>query len=362
MKKNLLSLPLIALTSLLFSCREGSDGETGMERIQIPFDRTETLDINKGDIIPLETTDKSLFTDVKIIEKMDSDFIVLSTNSVLRFDTTGRYTGGIGALGHSSSEYLDTRNMFLSENRIGIFDWTSHKVIFYDGEGRFLSKMDVQHGEHSLFPSTLIPLKDGTYLSNNCYQGDDLSTPSFSIFSSSGEPMYPLKGMKKKDGMTHNELRYSPKTNTVLYTEYFNDTIYRVSPENMNVTKAYYIDFGEHKYTEEEKAGKDFVELCAYSNLKENVENKATALYCCYETDDQMMFVFMYQAHIFFTVYNKDEHAIRVFRLEDKTGNYKPTLFAVYMKDEVIFCCEDMRNMENNPVLVRMPYHKILEK
>ena len=109
--------------------------------------------------------------------------------------------------------------------------------------------------------------------------------------------------MEKKDGTTHNELRYSTSTNTLLYAEAFCDTIYRVLPNEMKAVKAYYIDFGEHKFTEEEKSGKDFVDMCAYSNIENNIKTKASTIYCCYETDDKNMIVFVYQK-IHFATYD----------------------------------------------------------
>lgn len=349
---------LIVFTSLLLSCREGNDRKIPMEHICIPFNQIMTLNVGEGELIPLETTDESLVSYVTNVEINDDELILSSGNSVLKFDTKGRYLSNIGALGHSNREYLDTRNMFISENHICVFDWSSHKVNFYDASGKYLSRIDIQPNDEDIYPSTLYKLNDGTFLSNNCYQGSDVSTPAFSVFSPSGELLYHIKGLKKKDGTTHNELRYSTSTNTLLYAEAFCDTIYRVLPNEMKAVKAYYIDFGEHKFTEEEKSGKDFVDMCAYSNIENNIKTKASTIYCCYETVDKMMFVFVYQK-IHFVIYDKNKHSIRVYRLEDKSNRLNPLLFAKYTDDEVFFLCEDLENINNNPVLVKMPYKTI---
>lgn len=317
-----------------------------------------TLDVGEGELIRLETTDESLLSYVTNLEINREDLILSSGNSVIRFDTKGRYLNNIGALGHSNHEYLNTRNMFVAENRIGVFDWSSHKVNFYDASGKYLSRIDIQPNNENIYPSTLYNLNDGTLLSNNCYQGPDVLTPAFSVFSPSGELLYHIKGLEKKDGTTHNELRYSAATNTLLYAEAFCDTIYRVLPNEMKAVKAYYIDFGEHKFTEKEKKGKDFVDMCAYSNKEENKKNKACSIFCCYETADKMMFAFIYQK-IHFAIYDKNIRSTRVYRLEDKSGSLNPLLFAKYTENEVFFLCDDNRDVKNNPVLVRMPYKKI---
>lgn len=71
-----------------------------------------------------------------------------------------------------------------------------------------------------------------------------------------------------------------------------------------------------------------------------------------------MMFVFVYQK-IHFVIYDKNKHSIRVYRLEDKSNRLNPLLFAKYTDDEVFFLCEDLENINNNPVLVKMPYKTI---
>ena len=360
MRSNSLFVFLTALTSLLLSCREDCGKSIEMDHIQIPFDEIVSIDVNDCDVIPLETTDESLLSYVTNIEKAGDEFIVSTAKSIIRFDGAGKYVGHIGALGHGNSEYLDTRNMFISGNRLCVFDWNSRKINYYDASGKYQSKTDIQPGEGNIYPSTLYGLTDGTYLSNNCYQGDEIATPAFSVFSPSGELMYHLDGLVKKDGSTHNELRYSPSTNTLLYAEAFYDTIYRVIPDEKEVVKAYYVDFGSYKFTEDEKAGKDFVDLCAYSNLPENAD-KATVTYCCYETDNRLMFLFAWKQQVNFVVYDKHGHSARVFRLVDKTGKLKPMLFAAYTADEALFLCEDLNDMKNNPVLVRIPYNRIIK-
>lgn len=358
MKSNRLLFILAASAFLLLSCSEDNGKGTEMEHVRIPFDQIVTLDVSEGEVIPLETTDESLLAHVTNIEKMHDMFVVSTPKSVMRFDAAGKYLGHVGALGHGNSEYIDTRNVFTSEDRIHIFDWSSRKVNSYDADGKFLSMLNIELGEGNIYPSTLYRLGDGMFLSHNCYQGPTIATPAFSVLSPSSEMLYHIEGRNLTDAITHNELRYSPSTNTLLYAEAFYDTIYRVSPVDKKVTKAYYIDYGEHKYTEEEKAGKDFMELCAYSNLEEN-KNKAALMYCSYETADRMMFVFVYQVP-HFIIYDKNEHSAHVFRLEDKSGKLMPMLFAAYTEDEVFFLCEDLSDMQNNPVLVRMPYNRMM--
>ena len=175
---------LIVFTSLLLSCREGNDRKIPMEHICIPFNQIMTLNVGEGELIPLETTDESLVSYVTNVEINGDELILSSGNSVLKFDTKGRYLSNIGAVGHSNHEYLDTRNMFISENHICVFDWSSHKVNFYDASGKYLSRIDIQPNDEDIYPSTLYKLNDGTFLSNNCYQGSDVSTPAFSVFFS----------------------------------------------------------------------------------------------------------------------------------------------------------------------------------
>lgn len=366
MRRIFLSISFTAFSSLLLSCSVLSCGDyrndgNEMEYVSIPFDQITSIDVSDGEVIPLETTDESLLSSVTGIEMLRGDYLVSTSNSVTKFDKKGRFLTNIGALGHSASEYLDTKSLFVSADQIHIFDWSLRKVNTYDATGQYLSKVDIQPGENNVYPGTLYLANNGTFLSNNCYQGEDISTPEFSVFSPSGTLMHHIDGLYKKEGTTHNELRFSPSTNTLLYAEAFSDTIYRIDPSGMTAKKAYYIDFGEHKFTEEEKAGKDFIEMCSYSNLEENIKTKASFLYCCYETADKLMFLFIYQAPLF-VIYDKDSYSTHVFRLEDKTGKLNPILFAAYTEDDVLFLCEDVNDMKSNPIIVRIPCKKMLKK
>ena len=183
MKSTRLLFILAVSSFLLLSCREDNGKGAEMEHVRVPFDQIVELDVNEGETIPLETTDESLLAYVPKIEKIHDTFVVSTPNSVMKFYAAGKFVGHVGALGHSSSEYLDTRNMFTSEDRIHIFDWSSHKVNSYDAGGKFLSMVNIQPGDGNIYPSTLYGLGDGMFLSHNCYQGPTVTTPAFSVFS-----------------------------------------------------------------------------------------------------------------------------------------------------------------------------------
>lgn len=345
------------------SCSERNGNGLEMENIQIPFAKVEVLDINDGTVIPLEMKgEESMISSITNIEAIQDTLIVLSSRSIFKFDESGRFLGTIGAVGHATSEYMDTRSMFIAGRNIHVFDWGSRKINTYNTSGNFLSKQDINSNENNIYPASLFRANDGSLLSVNCYQGPDVLTPAFSIFSSSGDLTYDIKGMYKKDASTHNELRFSPSTNTLLYADAFNDTIYRVVLDKAEVVKAYYIDYGEHKFTEEEKAGKDFVEMWQYSNKEEIIKTKAGPIFCCYETEEEMMFVFIFHKKLHFVRYDKNDKETCVFRLEDKTRRLESNLFAAYTKDYVFFSCVDTQNIGNNPILVRFSLDKLKNK
>lgn len=359
MRKLQLFLIFTAIASLHQSCSEDNSNSLEMENIQIPFAKVEVLDINEGKVIPLETKgEESMISSITNIEAIQDTLVILSTHSISKFDESGHFLGTIGAVGHASSEYTDTRSMFISDRKIHVFDWGGRKINTYDPSGNFLSKQDINSNENNIYPSSLFRTNEGSLLSVNCYQGQDVLTPAFSIFSSSGDLAYDIKGMYKKDGTTRNELRFSPSTNTLLYAEAFNDTIYRVMLDKAEAVKAYYIDYGEYKFTEAEKSGKNFVEMCQYSNKEEFIKTKAGPIFCCYETEEEMMFVFIFQKKLHFVRYDKNDKAPRVFRLEDKTGHLEANLFVAYTKDNVFFSCVDTKSMVNNPILVKFSFEK----
>lgn len=359
MKKLLLYVFLAALSSLHQSCKEDKGGDLQFENIRIPFAQVETLDINEGEIISLEVDgEKTLIPYVSNLFEVQNSLFLASSKSVFKYDKTGHFQSIIGAFGHANSEYVDTRSVFDVDDKIFVFNWSSRKIVAYDTLGTFVSKVDIHSNKHNIYPSSLFKTNDGTYLSLNCFQGESVETPAFSLFSSSGNYIGDVEGLLKKDGTNHTELRYSDKTNTLLYSDAFNDTIYRVNPVEGRVERAYYIDYGEHKFTELEKKGKNFVQMCQYSNQEHCMMTKAGPVYSCYETDENMMFVFLFQRKVHFVCYNKDKQETHLYRLEDKTSKLEPSLFAAYSDGCVYFSCVNQQNIESNPVLVKISFNK----
>ncbi len=117
------------------------DNSTMMETKSIYIDTILAPDYR---IIPLETTEKCLVSEVENLLVDDSLIFILDpwTDRVLIFDLDGKFKNKIDRKGHAANEFASMTRVTLDRQRkrVCVMDRDSQKLLFYDYQGNFLSK------------------------------------------------------------------------------------------------------------------------------------------------------------------------------------------------------------------------------
>ncbi len=219
------------------------------------------------DVVPLETTEESLFSSIDDIIVSDSNiFIEDVRNGVLRFDRNGKFMNKIGKKGEGPEEYIMLKQIEYDELNKEIFLFTESGIKSYDLEGKF--KRHISSRRNSQFYGG----RNGRcYLFNNHFllnaslplvdkESDSLWT--FSIYDmdmNSQVEFYnydiienleyiknnksPMSGWKNycSEGLANVDL-YGDNMKIIYYAK---DTIFEIDKETLNLKPIVVLSMGE---------------------------------------------------------------------------------------------------------------------
>ncbi len=325
--------------------------------VAIDFDNVKTVDINDGEIVGLEATDKSLLSYIGGLIVCDDKFFVLSREEVFAFDRSGHYLFNVGCKGHAGGEYTHANCIFMRDDSVVVYDWQAHKILFYDTDGKYLSTTIMESSKEGWIPNFIYPLSTGGYLVTNVFNGiPGVETPVFGRLDNEFVYEYPLSGIYRKDGMFMNVGTTVGEANTLLFSNLFSDYVYRATPDSREAKLAFHIDFGEHKFPESLKAGKEVYELLQISNTEDFIENIAI-LWSANETEEKLRCVFSFRREVHYVEYDKKSGDVKTIKINDPKGKLDPiaTLFTLFT-DDAFYISAVNKDMDSNPYLVRFGY------
>lgn len=253
MQKNFFFLLMMAL---FYSCNISSDTNKDVIRIDMQQNAGEQAIENRIKairIVPLETNEESLISQIRKIKQMDSQWYVLEYNDspIKRFDSDGRFLNTIGQKGQGPGEFVQISDFAVSRNAndISIFAWNGNKkCIRMDSNNRLLSETDM------LFPFTeCYRMSDSDYLLhlNNGVVADQKTHYLYRINDNYEikEAYFPKKA--PHDIMYSFEQTYfaTGSNNDILYLREYNDTVYSINPSG-GIAAKYHLDFGKVWYSE----------------------------------------------------------------------------------------------------------------
>lgn len=344
----------VIIAASLYAC---NNTRQSSNVVAIDFDNVKTVDMNDGEIIELEATDKSLLAYIDGFVIDGDRFFIKSRGEVFAFDRSGRYLFNVGTRGRAANEYTQAGCIFMRGDSLAVFDWQARRMLFYDTDGGYLSDMAMDRCEEGPNPYRMIPLSSGGYIVENVFNGvPGIITPMFGRMNDDFGYEYQYSGLNRKDGYNQGTL-FAGKENTLLYADFFSDSVYRAAPDSMAIEFAYYIDFGKHKLPESLKHGKDTYELMQTSNTEDFTDNIATNVVCCNETADKFRFVFMFRKEVHYVEYDRRSGGVSTVRIQDPDGGLNPAagLFTYYAEDGFYISARS-DDADSNPVLVRFGY------
>ena len=104
----------LCITALLYSCTATKSSSDFSNEIFVDVEQSVELPLQRGRIIPLETSDSSLLYDIVSIDQVKDKYFIRSRNKILTFDTEGNYLYNISGIGQGNKEYVNLSSFFTS--------------------------------------------------------------------------------------------------------------------------------------------------------------------------------------------------------------------------------------------------------
>lgn len=202
------------------------------EEVEPILDLSEVLE-DSIEIIPLETNDKCLISNIKRVEfYKDKIYVLDETNGILVFDSQGKFQNRIGRQGNGPGEYVRLWNFTFKGDSILMKEMVGQKYIIYDLNSDFYREIpyDTWHFEVLLFGNDTIYQisnydtdKQGNY---NLFKFDLRTSEVIASYISYEEKYKNRSGY----GLNRYASRFGDAA-TLIYP--FNDTIYTVKKDTV---------------------------------------------------------------------------------------------------------------------------------
>lgn len=360
MKKNKIILCLFSL--LLVGCIE-KETNVFLDKIAINVDSCIELNLELGEIIPLETSDSSLLYDIVSVDQIKNTYFIRSRNKVLAFGEDGKYLYNVSGKGQGNKEYVRLSSFFIDNNELCIYDNTTYRVLRFDPSGDYLrTERVVVNNNQECIPYLIFPLGNGQYIAKNQFNGTPgATTPLLSLLDDKYAVTEKVESRLCQTGFSlFDFMSYDHKNAVATYWEPLNDTIYTV--DDHEISPKYIVDFGENSIPESERLNKDVYDLIDFVNKTEN-SKYATFVRYVHEEKNYVYFVFGHEKNNLLAKYDKQTQRSTVYTLSlDKRGQqYKLASFFKIEKDKIIMVLEDCKNVESNQSLFIIDKNRLNE-
>jgi hypothetical protein len=339
-----------SLILLTFFCACTKSYNSQIEIISVDVDKAQSLDMNEGRFIELETTDSSLLYEISNIGFLNGKIIILSRETVCVFDRNGKFLFNAGRKGPGPGEYINLANIFVKGNSVYLLDQMSKKLLCFDGSGNFVSSIKLNITNTGYPVTDLFPLENGNYVAKNMFHGDQEKVPIASIWDKDFNFVRNIAGRLVTTGLTSHD-NFSQYKDQILYWETLNDTVFVINNYN-SMTAKYYIDFGKSAIPAYERAGKDVYDVIDYLNKQPENAKIAGQIRNVFENEEQLLFRFGFQSRTLYALYDKENKNTQVFHFEDKNNQYNVNGLCWYYQDSLYLTVIPETDSFQNPFLV----------
>lgn len=264
----------------------------------------------------------------------DSVIIAIAQKQVFLFErNTGKFIREIGHVGkdpHGYSETIYSKPYFENKNTILTKGWLPNSFIEYDLSGKFISKKTLFTTEAI---TSISNYKDGTTI-GYVWNFDGKNKKKLMVFNSVGKEISSFPQNRsfeydmKKDGIDILpwEGWFYSFNNQINFYELFTDTIYVITPKNLN--PRYVLSYGKYQVPYELRNTKKY-----YSNLSEYYFIRSL-----YESVGYLFFTFIYNKNYYTGIYDKNAALTKVSQIvENDVDNLVPfQLSSINKNGEII--------------------------
>jgi len=307
--RNLYISILISLISLIFiSCSDTTKKENV---IFIDAKKVEQINLNeiftKVKIIPLQSGDSSLISEIRNVTYWKDEFYILDTNqkSILVFNTLGRFSRKLHKVGKGPGEYLEIADFAINpyNNNIELVDGRS--LYSYDKNGNFENKERIINDE---FRSA----NEFEIINDNIIFFLQHPNSNISVFYSRKDKKI-IKTLKIYNDWVKKALPFTADDRLyryggdINYLEGFSNKVYKIV-ENGYVLK-YEWDFGKYNFEYENPALEDKIRstkpIDFLKNYKLNTKDYITLFRNNIENNKFILTDFLFKSNPGSLLYNK---------------------------------------------------------
>src|SRR5690554_431203 len=302
------------LLIIIHSCRLDNPPKTGLNKegvvieINVPINYDNTIQVDSLfesiDIIPLETTEKSLISNAKkiIIYNDKKIYIQDFINSLYVFDINGKFIQKIRKQGQGPKEYIQLAG-FDVDNHGNIYILDYHKILKFDPDGNFeFSKnLNFSTKKFQCWPEQLLVANDGYFIwSGSLGIKENKDNRHFAMYYITNDYKMDKGFFPIKHKLMSSLCRFRRYDNLYNIDPTFgNDTIFSIIEDE--VVPRYYINFGKRAL---KKKIPD--EYNSFSEFKSEIAaNHSFSPINFTETDDWIYFSFSHNFKYYNAFYSK---------------------------------------------------------
>lgn len=245
--KTLKSLAYIGFACLMHACSSPQPKDTGgLKTIHIEPDniRDDVMlsEFAEAKLVPLPTADDLIIGKIRRIRTSDKYICLSDRNAIYRFSRSGEFLGKIEKKGQGPDEYTSIMDFIITgDDEIAVLTGGRRSLLFYSWDGKMTKEVKL---ETSFYYSLMTQLGNKllTNIGNNPTSKHVL--PVFDIHTGKKtNALLPVDEHKAKYLYCIEANNFTPGENdtTCYFFTWYNDTIYRVTPNTCQ--PAVFIDF-----------------------------------------------------------------------------------------------------------------------
>lgn len=245
--KTLKSLAYIGFACLMHACSSPQPKDTGgLKTIHIEPDniRDDVMlsEFAEAKLVPLPTPDDLIIGKIRRIRTSDKYICLSDRNAIYRFSRSGEFLGKIEKKGQGPDEYTSIMDFIITgDDEIAVLTGGRRSLLFYSWDGKMTKEVKL---ETSFYYSLMTQLGNKllTNIGNNPTSKHVL--PVFDIHTGKKtNALLPVDEHKAKYLYCIEANNFTPGENdtTCYFFTWYNDTIYRVTPNTCQ--PAVFIDF-----------------------------------------------------------------------------------------------------------------------
>lgn len=230
-------IPILLIVISGCSSKKNNNSVNTIPRISLDLnDQKQSIPFSEifkdSKFVKLQTSEDALLGNVKRVYLLNDTIFISSSTSILLFDMAGVFLGQIKKQGNGPSEYTKISDFILDKNNkiIEIFDRAQKKILLFDFKGNFIDEKKINRW------AQLYTMLDDDYRVMYSTEIEGNYNYKLRIIRKMQEVEHSLEIDCKRDKYLHiiATTNFSPYNGSILFAEWFNDTVYSITKNEVS--------------------------------------------------------------------------------------------------------------------------------